>query len=287
MNARECVGSKRSDNAPPICCLHQDRCFRCCVRVDRGRCEGKHLIELYLSTTVKWKSMVSEVLDGYVTGFVIDHHNWRWWHDKSGRGYGYWMIVDNGAWGRFCRGEKRDPSEVFDEVVDICQRVEAFEHPIYQCLLPDIVGDWSATIRAAHAARRDDYPDLPWALVVQDDFSMAEVDEYFASWPDTKLFIGGGSYRFKVRAADMLHHGGYDMVHCGRISTQEGVIWANNHPAVVSVDNSTWSRAVLEAHYGGNVHLVALRRMNGLMNQRSLTDWLGGKNGTDSSKQGV
>jgi len=73
--------------------------------------------ELFLSTHLYWVKISQKINDDIVEGWVTtapkDGQN-SWFGKGAGRGDGRPVIVDNGAWGRFLRGEHKPLEEVFE-----------------------------------------------------------------------------------------------------------------------------------------------------------------------------
>jgi hypothetical protein len=112
-------------------------------------------------------------------------------------------------------------------------------------LLPDVVGDWNATIERAHHYRREvNGRHLPTALALQDG---AELDNFKAAllFKPNYVFIGG-STRWKWHNARRIAHlfpQHYISVHLGRVNGEQSIRMARGF-GVASCDGTGISRHV-------------------------------------------
>jgi len=226
--------------------------------------------DFYLSAQAGWVKMGKPILDNYVVGWVTHYTNLAWFHNGAGLGDDRPVIVDNGAWGRFNRKEYLPAAEVTKQVKKACEFCIENKHPIEMALLPDVVGDWDTTIQNAWGT--EDRGTLPWALVIQDGFETKEVEQYLESYPEDRLFVGGSGAVFKKKAVAQLTSLA-DNIHVGRVTAKNDMIWAWNHPAVKSIDNSTFARFYMRTPYKMPRALKLLERLTYIKDQSKLTKW--------------
>lgn len=228
--------------------------------------------DLYLSTMLHWRSKVRAIMDTVVKGWVVTVGSEKWFHRSSGRGDNRPVILDNGAYGRFMQDlPPEEPGVTVARVVENARSCQEFGHPVYITALPDVVGDWDETLRVAGSV---EYPDdLPWYLILQDGFTVSEVEGFLTSH-DVGLFIGGSSHKFKRDAVEKVKHLSPAGLHVGRVSSLKDCMWAWNHQTVRSIDNSSWSRTGLRSAHNGRRDLEAMRRLSILQRQKRLDDFV-------------
>ncbi len=229
--------------------------------------------ELFLTAHIQWKKRSKPINDEIVAGWVTTPPpagTKGWFNKHSGRGDGRPVIIDNGAWGRFLRGEHKDPLEVFAAQVEYAERVGEDGHEIRMLLLPDVVGDWTTTMENAWRCPVADHQ-ISYGLVLQDGWQPSDVREFTASNPGTRLFVGGSDFNFKRRCVDEVQRSGVvDEIHVGRVSSLHHMLWASRHPLVRSVDNSTFTREGMRTKYGGDVAGTLYRRIMKVRSQQTL-----------------
>jgi hypothetical protein len=145
--------------------------------------------------------------------------------------------LDNGRYAVWEKGKEWDEALFWD----MCSKAEQFERPPLWIVLPDVVGDASAT----------EYEWLSWcvkfdklrnnwrrALAVQDGMTPASVRR-LPYQPDV-IFVGGTRI-WKYRTLWNWCRS-FPRVHCARVNTEKH-LWATHRCAVESTDGTGWFRA--------------------------------------------
>ncbi len=147
------------------------------------------------------------------------------------------FFVDNGAWTAFTHGTSPSASDLLSNTIRARDRVRSGGFDIRFSVMPDRVGDWDET----KAMLKTFVPDgEPWALPIQDGYTLSDVESLIAATEPSHLFIGGSGWDFKRAAViDLVH---LDVpIHVGRIADLERWTILQSY-GVQSVDTSSFSR---------------------------------------------
>jgi hypothetical protein len=145
-----------------------------------------------------------------------------------------WMPValDNGAFGAWEKGIPWDENawmRLLEEATRHCLPVWA--------IVPDVVTDREATLASWakwEPFLREEFPNLPLAMAVQDGMTPADVPDGVHT-----VFIGG-SFQWKWRNLPMWTSA-FPRVHVGRVNTGKQ-LWQCDRLGVVSCDGTGWLR---------------------------------------------
>ena len=162
-------------------------------------------------------------------GFLIGPKGWR-----NPKHLPY--ALDNGRFVVWSKGKEWDEAAFWS----MCSKAEQCEQPPEWIVVPDVVGDASATEYewlAWHV--KFDKMRNPWpkALAVQDGMTPASVRR-LPIQPDV-IFVGGTT-EWKYRTLWNWCRS-FPRVHCGRINTEKH-LWATHRCGVESTDGTGWFR---------------------------------------------
>lgn len=146
------------------------------------------------------------------------------------------VILDNGAFPAWVRGETLDFEDQLKSVKDAAKTIES--HGLLEYVIaPDIVGggsdSWSRTIKSIpHLSRYNLLLPVQEGIDIEEAVSTCQKHGY-------GIFIGGKTMTFKVKTAEQIN--GRCYTHAGRVS-RDGWLWTFSR-LVDAVDSTTWVRS--------------------------------------------
>lgn len=151
------------------------------------------------------------------------------------------VIIDNGAWPAYRKGEPLSREEQVDGIIKTVEELSEFE--IRAAILPDVIGDPSASVKRALAS----IPELEQHLsssqlfFVAQDGQNVEALAYEAENLGAGVFVGGQTHDFKFEFLASFRELSDTFVHIGRISAANHIQRAHELGAN-SFDNTTFMR---------------------------------------------
>lgn len=135
-------------------------------------------------------------------------------------------ILDNGVYSAWANDREWYP-DAWAEMLMNCR--EKMPRSPEFVVLPDVIGDWEASIERSRRWADEVFADWPRALAVQDGVNVAEVGDVARELNCGWLFIGG-SVEWKRRASKGLidRYGDEFGVHIARPSLPDGLLWARD-----------------------------------------------------------